>query len=137
MGPALIGVWGVGLLGAGIFATDPVSGYPAGTPPLPDPPTWAGILHDAFSLPAFLGLAGAMLVFTYAFARRRAWIWSLYSGLSGLAFLAGFVLASAGFSQAAALVATAGLWQRLTVGIGWLWLALLAVRQMAAERRLR
>ena len=137
MGPVLIGVWGVGLLGAGAFATDPVSGYPPGTPSLADPTTWHGIVHDAFSLPAFLGLAGSMFVLTYAFARRRAWAWSVYSGLSGIAFAVGFVLASAGFSQASAFVGTAGLWQRLTVGIGWLWLALLAVRQIAAERRLR
>ena len=31
-GPLLIGVWAVGLLGAGIFVTDPVSGYPPGRP---------------------------------------------------------------------------------------------------------
>ena len=31
-GPLLVGVWAVGLLGAGVFVTDPVSGYPPGTP---------------------------------------------------------------------------------------------------------
>lgn len=30
-GPLLVGVWAIGLLGAGIFVTDPVSGYPLGT----------------------------------------------------------------------------------------------------------
>jgi hypothetical protein len=31
-GAVLIGVWAVGLLGTGVFRTDPVSGYPPGTP---------------------------------------------------------------------------------------------------------
>src|SRR5262245_20642224 len=33
-GPLLVAIWGMGLLGAGIFITDPVSGYPPGTPNL-------------------------------------------------------------------------------------------------------
>ena len=31
-GAVLVGIWGVGLLGAGVFTTSPVSGYPIGTP---------------------------------------------------------------------------------------------------------
>lgn len=134
-GPLLIAAWGVGLLGAGIFRTDPISGYPAGTPALPAAPSWPGQLHDlAFSLPGFACFAAAMLVFGYAFARRRAPGWAIYSGLSGAAFLALFLLTSAGFAQDTRWVATAGLLQRLTVGIGWLWLSLLAARQIVADR---
>jgi hypothetical protein len=131
----LIAVWGVGLLGAGIFVTDPVSGYPAGTPAQPDKPSWHGLLHDLlFSLPGFACLAAAMFVFAYALARRRAPGWAIYSGLSGAAFLVLFFLTSVGFSQDPRWVSAAGLLQRLTVGVGWLWLALLAVRQMTADR---
>ncbi len=133
-GPVLIAVWGVGLLGAGVFATDPVSGYPAGTPRIPDTPSWHGVLHDMlFSLPGFACFAAVMLVFAYAFARRHAPGWAVYSGLSGVTFLVLFFLASAGFSQDPRWVSTAGLLQRLTVGIGWLWLTALAVRQMRAD----
>ena len=135
MGPILVGTWGIALLGAGVFITDPVSGYPPGTPALPAEPSRPGLLHDLFSLPGFLGLTVAMLVFAFAFGRRRAWIWSVYSGLSGIAFAVLFVLASAGFSQDARWVGTAGLWQRLAVGLGWLWLALLAARQIRHQRR--
>ena len=135
-GPVLIAVWGAGLVGAGVFVTDPVSGYPAGTPPVADPPSWHGLLHDLlFSLPGFLGFAAAMLVFAYAFKRRRAHGWSIYSGLSGVAFLVLFALTSMGFSQEAPWVSAAGLLQRLTVGVGWLWLTALAVRQTAADGR--
>jgi len=132
-GPILIGVWGAGLVGAGVFLTDPVSGYPAGTPASPDQPSWHGLLHDlVFSLPGFAGFAAAIFVLAYAFARRHAPAWAVYSGFSGIAFVVLFVLASAGFSQDPRWVSTAGLLQRLTVGIGWLWLTLLAVRQMKA-----
>ncbi|MFI5711848.1 DUF998 domain-containing protein [Kribbella sp. NPDC051620] len=51
LGAVLVGVWGAGLLGAGLFNTDPVSGFPLGTPATVDYTT-SGALHDAFSLPA-------------------------------------------------------------------------------------
>jgi hypothetical membrane protein len=134
--PMLVGVWGVGLVGAGAFVTDPVSGYPVGTPSQPDPPSWHGLLHDlAFSLPGFFSLAAAMFALGYAFVRRRAYGWASYSVLSGIAFVVLFLLASAGFDQDARWMPTAGLWQRLAVGAGWLWLAMLALRQTLAQRR--
>ena len=134
-GPALIAVWGAGLVGAAAFRTDPVSGYPAGTPNVPDPPTWHGQVHDmVIGLPAFAGFAAAMLVFAYAFARRGAAGWAVYSGLSGVAFVILLVLSNAGFAQDPRWVSTAGLLQRLTIGVGFLWLTALAVRQTAADR---
>jgi hypothetical protein len=137
-GPALVAGWGVGLMGAGIFLADPVSGYPTGTPASPDPPSWHGILHDlAFSLPGFACFAAAMLAFVYAFARRHAPWWAIYSGLSGIAFLVLLFLSNAGFSQDPSWVSTAGLLQRLTVGVGWLWFTLLAARQLTLGRAYR
>jgi hypothetical membrane protein len=136
MAPLLVGIWGVGLLGAGAFVTDPVSGYPIGTPAQPVTASWHGTLHDlAFSLPGFVCFAVAMFVVSYAMFRRRSPVFAVYSGLTGVGFIVFFVLATAGFSQDAGLVSTAGLWQRLTVGIGWLWLALLAARQRRIDRR--
>ena len=58
-GPLLVGVWAVGLLGAGIFVTDPVSGYPPGFPDRLSGYSWHGALHDLFSLLAFVALAAA------------------------------------------------------------------------------
>jgi hypothetical protein len=122
-GAVLIGVWGVGLLGAGLFVTDPVSGFPVGTPPMSDYTT-SGALHDGFSLPAFLALAAAMIVLS----RGHGFKWLLYSLLSAAAYLVCFGLASAGFNQAASLADVAGLFQRLTVTIGWAWTVVLALR---------
>ncbi|MEV5967814.1 DUF998 domain-containing protein [Kribbella sp. NPDC051952] len=122
-GAVLIGVWGVGLLGAGVFVTDPVSGFPVGTPPISDYTT-SGALHDGFSLPAFVALAAAMIVLS----RGHGLKWLLYSLLSATAYLVCFVLASSGFNQTASLVDVAGLFQRLTVTIGWAWTVVLALR---------
>ena len=41
-------------------------------------------------------------------------------------------MAGAGLRRA--LVAAAGLLQRLTVGVGWLWLTLVAAREIRADR---
>jgi hypothetical protein len=83
-------------------------------------------LHDlAFSLPGFAALTLAMVAAAVAFARRRSGRFAVYSALSGIAFATMFALATVGFADASA---TAGLWQRLCVSVGWLWLATLAGR---------
>ena len=128
--PLLVGVWAVGLLGAGIFVTDPVSGYPPGTPEAVQY-SWHGALHDLFSLPAFVALAAACFVFGRRFAARDERGWAVYSAVSGLVFVVAFVFASAGFGQAAGLVDLAGLFQRVAVVVGFGWLTLLAVHLLS------
>jgi hypothetical protein len=137
-GPLLVGIWAIGLLGAGVFATDPVSGYPPGTADLVRPTT-SGRLHDLFSLLGFIGLVAACFVFSGHFARRGRIAWAVYSAASGVVFVAALVLASAGFSQAESLVAIGGLIQRFQVATAWAWQTLLAlhflkVRPEAIER---
>ena len=122
-GAVLIGIWGLGLIGAGLFQTDVVSGFPLGTPVAPESTT-SGALHDGFSLPAFLALAAALVVLARGQGRR----WLVYSLLSATAFVIMFLLASAGFAQTEPLVGVAGLFQRLAVIVGWTWMVALAVR---------
>lgn len=70
-GPFLVGVWAIGLIGAGIFPTYPVSGYPPGTPDKLTGYSWHDAIHDlAFSLPGFVALAAACFVFCRWFAGR-------------------------------------------------------------------
>ena len=107
-GPLLVAIWGIGLLGAGIFLTDPVSGYPLGTPDLLLNPTTHGALHDGFSLPGFLALTAACFVFAYRFAGQGERGWAFYSVITGLLFPVGIFLASAAFSQNESLVAFGG-----------------------------
>ena len=127
-GPVLVGLWAVGLLGAGIFVTDPLSGYPPGTAERLLRNSWHGALHDLFSLVAFVALGAACFVFGRRFARRGERGWAVYSVFSGVVFVVAFVLSSAGFAQVAGLVDLAGLFQRVSVTIGFGWLSMLAVR---------
>lgn len=127
-GPLLVGVHAIGLLGAGIFVTDPVSGYPLGTPDrLQAYGSGHAALHDLFSVGTFVGLPIACLVFARRFAGWGQRGWAIYSAATGLVFMAGFVLATLAFSQAEPLVAFGGLFQRATITLGWTWLTLLAI----------
>jgi hypothetical membrane protein len=126
-GPILIGWWAVGLLGAGLFGTDPVNGYPSGTPDHLAHPTVHGALHDLFSVPAFLALFAAFFVLRRRFVREGRRGWAIYSAVSGALFIAAFILSGLAFQQVAGLVDYGGLAQRVAVAAGWLWLTLLAV----------
>jgi hypothetical protein len=132
-GALLVGVWGAALVAAGAFLTDPVSGYPPGTPAMVEHATAHGTVHDLASLAGFAALAASCFVFARRFAKRRQWGWLGYSVLSGLAFIVTLVLTTAGFAQAAGLVDVAGLLQRITVSIGWCWLSLLAFHVLKAS----
>jgi hypothetical protein len=128
--PLLVAVWGTGLTGAGIFLTDPVGGYPTAASPV----TWHGRLHDwAFSLPGFVALTLAMLIAGLAFTRRRQRWFALYSALSAVAFAVLFALTTMGFAGTDPWASAAGLWQRLCVSVGWLWLVLLAANRRRAS----
>lgn len=127
-GPSMIGAYGIGLIGAGVFLTDPVSGYPPGTPDqLVEYSSLTAALHDVFSIPVFVGLPVACFVFVRRFSRWGQRGWALYSGITGVVFTIGFVLASLAFGQVPGLVEIGGLLQRLTITLGWIWLALLAL----------
>jgi hypothetical membrane protein len=131
-GPLLVGLYAVGLIGAGIFATDPVSGYPPGTPDQHVTYSTHGALHDLFSSFVFLGLPAACFVLARHFARWGERGWAIYSTLTGVTFIGAFVLTSVGFAQTEGLVDVAGLLQRITIIIGWGWLSLLAVHLLRA-----
>lgn len=134
-GPLLVAIWGIGLLGAGLFVTDPVSGYPPGTPAMPEISTSDGVLHDLFSVFAFFALPVACFVVSRRFFAQPRLGWAIYSVATGVVFLVLFVLASMGFSQTAGLVEYGGLLQRLCVTVGWAWLSLLALDVLASSRR--
>lgn len=133
-GPLMVGLWGIALVGAGVFVTDPVSGYPPGTPDLPVSHTPIGRLHDAFGLLAWVSLPAACLVFARRFAGLGQLGWAAYSIATGVAFGTVWLLAGVGFSQTAGLVEVAGLLQRTAIAIGWAWLTLLAVRTLRARQ---
>ena len=134
LGPILVGAAGAGLVGAGVFRTDPVSGYPPGTPDRPTGYTRLGRLHDVVSVPTFLGIPAASFVYARAFVHDGRPAWALYSAASGGTMLATVVAASAGFGQARKFVGVAGLFQRISVTAGFGWLTALAIRGLADLR---
>jgi hypothetical protein len=133
VGPALIGAAGFGLLGSAAFVTDPVSGYPPGTPDALTERTTPGVLHDLFAVPTFLGFPAAEAVYAGAFRRAGRRRWAVASAGSSAAMLVTFGLASAAFAQTPALVRFGGLFQRVAIGTGFGWLTAVAVD---ARRRL-
>jgi hypothetical protein len=134
-GRALLALNGAGLVLAGAFTTDPVSGYPPGTPDrLPGYSGAEGALHDVVSVPTFLGLPLATLLFARSFARAGKRGWAAYSVGSGLAMLGCFGLASAGFAQQPALVAQGGRNQRAAVLAGLGWVTAVTLRQLRRAR---
>ncbi|MGK5558816.1 DUF998 domain-containing protein [Actinomadura kijaniata] len=126
-GPLFLGVWSVGLLGAGAFLTDPINGYPPGSPDLLPSPTVHGAWHDNLSLMGFVAFVVACSVFARRFARAGARGWAWGSVLCGVGFVVFMGLASAGFVQDGRLESVAGLFQRLAVTLALTWQALLGV----------
>lgn len=119
----LIAVWSLGLVGAGVILSDPISGYPPGSPALPVP-TFAGRAHDLLSTVGFL----ALLLAFFAFARGRGSGWAVYSAVSALVFLGALLVSNLGWTQAEPWVGLAGLFQRVAVVTGMTWLTVLAIR---------
>jgi hypothetical protein len=133
-GPRLIAVCGIGLIGAGLFRTDPLNGYPPGTPDRQRPPGTRAVLHNVFSACVFIGLPAACLVFAQAFEKHGEHAWAIYSRVSCCAFIAAFVATSIGFGGAPGLVEFGGLFQRITLIIGFGWLSALAAQILRKQQ---
>ncbi len=117
----LIAGAGAGLIGAALLDTDPVSGYPPGTPAQPDRPSRTGALHNLCAIPVFLGISAAALLSAGPAAKSGAKGWAAYSAASGALMATSNIAAGAGFGQQPALVAWGGLLQRVSIvaGLGW------------------
>ncbi len=126
-GPILLGGFGLGLVGAGFFTTEPGLGYPPGTA-TPTTPSIHGVLHSSFTLVGFTSLIAACFVLARRFTLDPAWRgWSLYSILTGSAVLVLFVLTSVAAASSDPS-SPAGLLQRVMIIIGWVWVALFAIQ---------
>jgi hypothetical membrane protein len=134
-GPIVVAIAGVGLIGAGVFVSDPVFGYPPDQPLVLKQFTTHGHFHDFFSMFWFIGLPTACVVLARRFLGLGETGWAVYSILSGIGMLVFFVLAGAGFNQTNGLVDYAGLYQRISVSTGVLWLMFTAIHQIGVSRQ--
>ncbi len=125
LGPLLLAVLSLAIVGAGLFSTDPGAGFPGGVAP-PNEPSAHSVLHDLASLVTFTILPVSCLVFAQLFWARRERRWAVYSLITGAALAVGFIVLLIGFNGETALSDIAGLIQRLWIVVGWAWLSLLA-----------
>ncbi|TQS45752.1 DUF998 domain-containing protein [Cryptosporangium phraense] len=109
-----LGLYGLGLIGSGIFRADPGRGFPAGTPEVV-PMSWHGTLHFVCGGIGFVGLVAACFVV----ARRYRPVFSRVTGaMFGVAFVA---LAASGGAAWALLGFTAA------VVLSFVWLTLVCL----------
>lgn len=128
-GPILLGIFGLCLIGAGVFVTDPLLGYPPGAPETLTP---QGKIHMLISLIAFAALIAACFVLARRFAGDPGWRgWAYYSIVTGILVLVFFIGADVAASPDPN--APSGLIQRLSITTGWVWISLIAVRLMRKE----
>ena len=134
-GPVLIGLFGIALLVAGLFSTDPALGYPPGAAQVH---TAHGMIHGLAGLTAFSLLPAAALVMAWHFAADpEARRWTLYSTIVGLLIVVCFIC-----STGVSVLDERGLWlnaptgfiQRIAIITGWTWLAMVAWHQLRAAR---
>lgn len=114
---ALLGLYGLGLIGSGIFRADPGRGFPVGTPEVVPISTHGG-LHFALGGLGFVGLVAACFV-----AARR--FRPVFSRITGVYFLISFVaMAATGGAAWALLAFTAA----VLLSFAWLSSVLLSER---------
>jgi hypothetical protein len=126
-GPVLIRLVGIGMIGAGIFSTDPIFGYPTDQPMVLRQFTIHGHLHDAFSMLVFICMPWACFVFKKYFTVNGQHIWAQYSVYTAYGIIVAFILASMGFKQLTGFVSYAGLFQRICVSLGLAWLTSISI----------
>ena len=129
-GPALIGLYGLGLIGAGVFVADPALGFPPGTPMDAHTISWHGLMHFVCGGIGFLGLIGACFVFARRFFADRQLGWAVYSIATGVLFFAAFFGIAAGSQQGGTTLTVVNLAFSIAVVLGWAWVSTMAARLM-------
>lgn len=121
--PALLIVYGLGLVGAGIFVADPMDGFPIGTPAgNPEVATTAGMLHLSLGGIGFLGLIAACFVLARRFKKRGEGGLATFSIVTGITYFAAFFGIAMGSQQGPDTVAVVNIAFSLAVVLAWAWL---------------
>jgi hypothetical protein len=139
--PALMFGAGVGLIGSGLFVTDPVAGFrPSTGDPHGDdgarpsgPSTRAGQLHNLCAIPVFAGIPLAALISAGSAARRGEYRWAAYSAGSAIAMARSTVLFGRAFGGVPRLAGRGGLFQRISIATGFGWLSALSLGALTSH----
>jgi hypothetical membrane protein len=119
----MLGLYGLGLIGAGIFSADPALGFPPGTPEDNNPISFQGVMHFVAGTFGFAGFIACCFIFARQFKAVGEPAWSRFSLITGVLFLAGFLAVASGSRGASPYFAVAVL-----LGFVWLSAALARVR---------
>jgi hypothetical protein len=116
--PRMLALYGLGLIGAGIFRADPALGFPPGTPLENNPISGHGMLHFVFGAIGFTGFIASCFIFARRFRDLHQTGWSTYSWITGIVFLAAFMAIASG-SRGPVSIAFG-----CAVTLGFVWLSL-------------
>jgi hypothetical protein len=117
--PALLALYGLSLIGAGVFIADPSFGFPPGTPEgAPSTMTTSGFLHFAIGGIGFLALIAACFVMAKRFGTLGQPGWKTFSWVTGAVFLLGFIGIASGSGNSWTIL---GFW--VAVILAWTWLS--------------
>jgi hypothetical protein len=129
-GPWLLGIYGLGWIGAGVFVADPMNGFPSGTPNgFPVSASWNSWMHLASGSVGFLAFIAACVVFARRFAGLGQRGWLAYSTVTAILVLAAIAGISSGSQQPAIIIAffIAGI-------LSLAWISVLSLRLIAESR---
>ena len=121
LGPALLALFGVGLVVSGAFTMDPMRGYPPGTKPgTPALLSRRHKIHDVFGFGVFGSLSAAMIGFGLGLGGG----WKTYSYVTAALIVVLIVVFGIAWERDSPRM---GLLQRSMVLVGWTWSALLCL----------
>lgn len=134
-GPVMVAAAGAGLIASAAFRTDPVGGYPPGTPDLPATFTRAGTAHNLAALPVFFGLPAAAACYGWRSLRAgQPPGFAIYCAATAVTMPVTMALAGAGFGQSTRLGGYGGLFQRASIITGFGWLTAVSARALKRPR---
>ena len=118
-GPRMLGLYGLGLIGASIFNADPALGFPPGTPLENNPISGHGLMHFLVGTLGFIGFIAACFIFARRFKALQKPGWAWYSLITGILFLASFVGIASGSKGPFSLLFA------IAVVLGFTWISAL------------
>ena len=114
-GPILLALYGIGLIGAGIFRADPALGFPPGTPAESTGMSTHGLMHFVCGGIGFYSLIAACFVFARRFTAQGRRGWVVYSSFSGVLFFVSFAAIASGSASPVVILG-------FYVAVAWIWI---------------
>jgi hypothetical protein len=125
LGSNLIGIVSIGLITGGIFKGDKLIHL-----------SYQSVLHLFSAALVFFGMPISCFIFATCFFKWSEFGWMIYAKVTGYFFAIGdLIFALAVFIKTAGVENYVGLFQRVTITIGWIWMTLLAIHLLNTTGR--